>query len=156
MSEKLFQKLQNKSDACEDTIENSKTIGSSKEDGVNKGEESTSQYNMSNETLNATKETKVASDMDSDHRSPKKSDNEDGFSFSDSEEDDNDLSGFKKSQFKKVLSASDGKEWVELNENSRAQDDRREVSIRDKGSESEESSDWFTVDKFDIDNSTVV
>lgn len=156
MSERLFQKLQNKSNTNEEPIDNSKMVDSSKEDGIRKGEESTTQQNMSNESLNAIEETKVVSDMDSDHRSPKKSDNEDGFSFSELEDDENDLSGFKKSQFKKVLSTSDGKEWVELNENSGAQDDQRKVSIRDKGSESEESNDWFTVDKFDIDNSTVV
>ncbi|CAA2960468.1 Hypothetical predicted protein, partial [Olea europaea subsp. europaea] len=61
------------SNAPHKTFENSKTDDSSKEDRVEEG----------------------VSYADYDHKSPKKSKNEDEFSFSDMKDDNNDLSGFK-------------------------------------------------------------
>ncbi|OIS96955.1 hypothetical protein A4A49_14734 [Nicotiana attenuata] len=84
---------------------------------------------------------------------------EDDVSFSDLEDDDTDLSdrlqGSKPTHRKKVSSSSESHEWIQLNENSKAQGSQQKAgqSIhRDKDSEGEESNDWLTVDDIDSDS----
>ncbi|KAI3790303.1 hypothetical protein L2E82_03252 [Cichorium intybus] len=71
---------------------------------------------------------------------------EDDLSFSDLEDEDNDLSGrfsgIRQTQSRRVSSASETSDWVRLNE---------QKTSRSRHSESEESSDWQTVGVGDVD-----
>ncbi|CAA3001763.1 Hypothetical predicted protein [Olea europaea subsp. europaea] len=133
MRETILHMLQNKR-AFEDS--------DSSEEDIEGVEESTIEHNVFDEALNV---RQIVTNVDYDDSSLKESKNWDEFSFSDVEDDDNDLSRSTPSQIKKVLSTADAKEWIEVNENSESQ-------IRDKELECEELDDWVTINYSDIDN----
>lgn len=133
MRETILHMLQNKR-AFEDS--------DSSEEDIEGVEESTIEHNVFDEALNV---RQIVTNVDYDDSSLKESKNWDEFSFSDVEDDDNDLSRSTPSQIKKVLSTADAKEWVEVNENSESQ-------IRDKELECEALDDWVTINDSDIDN----
>ncbi|KAL3840752.1 hypothetical protein ACJIZ3_025343 [Penstemon smallii] len=137
--ETLLKKLQNKTEEASENRESSS----------DSDEESTSQNKDASETaVNTTKsghqsEEEVGTSTSVD--APKQSENED-VSFSDLEDDENDLSGVKGSKHDKVTRGG-AHEWVQLNEASAMK------QRRDKESEGEESpNDWLTVDDADFDS----
>ncbi|CAL5339451.1 unnamed protein product [Camellia sinensis] len=92
----------------------------------------------------------------------KQPETEEDVSFSDLEDDDNDLSGrlssrFKPSGHERVASPNGSNEWVRLNESSGTRDSGLKnmgSTSREKDSEGEDSNDWLTVD--DVDSDSVV
>ncbi|CAL5400436.1 unnamed protein product [Camellia sinensis] len=92
----------------------------------------------------------------------KQPETEEDVSFSDLEDDDNDLSGRLSSRFKpagheRVASPNGSNEWVRLNESSGTRDSGLKnmgSTSREKDSEGEDSNDWLTVD--DVDSDSVV
>lgn len=87
----------------------------------------------------------------------KRLENEDDVSFSDLEDDDNDLSrrlsGLRLKNDIRVSSPNGSNEWVTLNENCEIHGQHRtgQSTSRERDSEGEESNDWLTVD-FDSDS----
>lgn len=87
----------------------------------------------------------------------KRLENEDDVSFSDLEDDDNDLSrrlsGLRLKDDIRVSSPNGSNEWVKLNENCEIHGQQRtgQSTSRERDSEGEESNDWLTVD-FDSDS----
>lgn len=82
----------------------------------------------------------------------KQLDNEDDVSFSDLEDDDNDISlGLKRDT--RAPSPDGSSEWINLKENHNTHGQRRPgaSASRERDSEGEESNDWLTVD-FDSDS----
>ncbi|XP_021741783.1 putative uncharacterized protein DDB_G0289963 [Chenopodium quinoa] len=86
---------------------------------------------------------------------PKQFQSEDDVSFSDLEDDDNDLpnrlSSSGPSQSKGTSSPEGSNEWVRLNENVevRGSEVKGHSTLRDRDSEGEDSTGWLTVDDFD-------
>uniref|UniRef100_A0A803LH55 BSD domain-containing protein n=1 Tax=Chenopodium quinoa TaxID=63459 RepID=A0A803LH55_CHEQI len=86
---------------------------------------------------------------------PKQFQSEDDVSFSDLEDDDNDLpnriSSSEPSQSKGTSSPEGSNEWVRLNKNveARGSEVKGHSSLRDRDSEGEDSTGWLTVDDFD-------
>uniref|UniRef100_A0A3Q7I0S4 BSD domain-containing protein n=1 Tax=Solanum lycopersicum TaxID=4081 RepID=A0A3Q7I0S4_SOLLC len=171
--ETLLQQLQSKKDPQPQESKDSETVDASEKDvkisGQHASESKLEEKNISEETAN------VSQDKDSFHDEKRQEQledekskgtisyadkNEDDVSFSDLEDDDTDLSdsrllGSKPTHRKKVSSSSESHEWIQLNENSKAQGSQQKTgqSIhRDKDSEGEESSDWLTVDDVDSDS----
>ncbi|PHT75548.1 hypothetical protein T459_19070 [Capsicum annuum] len=169
--ETLLQQLQSKKDSQPEASKDSETVDASEKDveisGQQVSESKLEEKNIS-ETANASQ------DKDSLHGEKRQEPldeektknttsyadkNEDDVSFSDLEDDDTDLSdrlqGSKPPHRKKVSSSSESHEWIQLNENSKAQGSQQKAgqSIhRDKDSEGDESSDWLTVDDIDSDS----
>ncbi|XP_015083020.1 uncharacterized protein LOC107026534 [Solanum pennellii] len=172
--ETLLQQLQSKKDPQPEESKDSETVDASEKDVKISGQHASEskkleEKNISEETAN------VSQDKDSFHDEKRQEQledektkgtisyadkNEDDVSFSDLEDDDTDLSdsrllGSKPTHRKKVSSSSESHEWIQLNENSKAQGSQQKTgqSIhRDKDSEGEESSDWLTVDDVDSDS----
>ncbi|KAH0654310.1 hypothetical protein KY289_031988 [Solanum tuberosum] len=171
--ETLLQQLQNKKDPQPEESKDSEIVDASEMDakvsGQQRSDSKLEEKNISVETANASQ------DKDSLHDKKRQEQlegektknttsyadkNEDDVSFSDLEDDDTDLSdsrlqGSKPTHRKKVSSSSESHEWVQLNENSKAQGSQQKAgqSIhRDKDSEGEDSSDWLTVDDVDSDS----
>ncbi|GFY99709.1 hypothetical protein Acr_13g0011090 [Actinidia rufa] len=90
--------------------------------------------------------------------------NEEDVSFSDLEDDDNDLSvrlsRLKPTEDERVPSQIRSSKWVRLNENSgtKGGDGQKagQSTSREKDSEGEESNDWLTVDENDFDSLAAV
>uniref|UniRef100_A0A5B6ZQH1 BSD domain-containing protein n=1 Tax=Davidia involucrata TaxID=16924 RepID=A0A5B6ZQH1_DAVIN len=89
----------------------------------------------------------------------KQPENEEDVSFSDLDDDDNDLSGrlsgFRLAKDNRVSSPNGSNEWVQLNENSGTQGGQQkagQLASREKDSEGEESNEWLTVDDIDLDS----
>ncbi|KAM3360602.1 stress response protein NST1 [Capsicum galapagoense] len=169
--ETLLLQLQSKKDSQPEASKDSETVDASEKDveisGQQVSESKLEEKNIS-ETANASQ------DKDSLHGEKRQEPldeektknttsyadkNEDDVSFSDLEDDDTDLSdrlqGSKPPHRKKVSSSSESHEWIQLNENSKAQGSQQKAgqSIhRDKDSEGDESSDWLTVDDIDSDS----
>ncbi|KVH93745.1 hypothetical protein Ccrd_004205 [Cynara cardunculus var. scolymus] len=76
---------------------------------------------------------------------------EDDVSFSDLEDEDNDLSGrlsgIRQTQSSNLSSASESGDWIRLNE---TQGGERKARTHERRSESEGSSDWLTVEDVDL------
>ncbi|XP_057514370.1 uncharacterized protein LOC130796096 [Actinidia eriantha] len=180
--EVLLQKLGNRRNEPVETSEVSQTINLSQE-GVKadngQGEGSLSRaYEVSTETPSAepgvkseihpndTKEHSEKEEVDactsSDTQKPPE--NEEDVSFSDLDDDDNDLSGtlsrLKPTEDERALSLIGFSECVRLNENSGTQggDGQKagQPTFREKDSEGEESNDWLTVDENDFDSLAAV
>ncbi|KAK4713055.1 hypothetical protein R3W88_018962 [Solanum pinnatisectum] len=170
--ETLLQQLQSKKDPQPEESKDSETVDASEKDakvsGQHASESKLEEKNISEETAN------VSQDKDSLHDEKRQEQledektkstisyadkNEDDVSFSDLEDDDTDLldrlQGSKPTHKKKVSSSSESHEWIQLNENSKAQGSQQKTgqsNHRDKDSEGEESSDWLTVDDVDSDS----
>ncbi|PSS08400.1 Biorientation of chromosomes in cell division protein [Actinidia chinensis var. chinensis] len=179
--EVLLQKLGNRRNEPVETSEVSQTINLSQE-GVKadngQGEGSLSlAYEVSTETPSAepgakseihpndTKERSEKEEVDACTSSgtQKPPENEEDVSFSDLDDDDNDLSGrlsrLKPTDDERAPSLIGSSEWVRLNENSGTQGGDGQKAgqpIREKDSEGEESNDWLTVDKNDFDSLAAV
>ncbi|KAK4369954.1 hypothetical protein RND71_009429 [Anisodus tanguticus] len=172
--ETLLQQLQSKKDPQPEAVDASETVDASEKD-VKVSEQQASESkleekNISAETANASQDKdRLHGDKPQQQLEDEKTKtttsyadkNEDDVSFSDLEDDDTDLSdrlqGSKPTHRKKVSSSSESHEWIQLNENSRAQGSQQKTgqSIhRDKDSEGEESNDWLTVDDIDSDSLT--
>lgn len=170
--ETLLQQLQSKKDPQPETSKDSQAVDASEKDvkvsGVQGSESKLEEKNISADTANASqdkdslygeKRQEQLEDEKTKNTTSYADKNEDDVSFSDLEDDDTDLSdrlqGSKPTHRKKVSSSSESHEWIQLNENSRAQGSQQKAgqSIhRDKDSEGEESSDWLTVDDVDSDS----
>ncbi|KAJ8559915.1 hypothetical protein K7X08_003973 [Anisodus acutangulus] len=170
--ETLLQQLQSKKDPQPEASKDSETVDASEKD-VKVSEQQASESkleekNISAETANASQDKdrlhgeKPQQQLEAEKTKTTTSyadKNEDDVSFSDLEDDDTDLSdrlqGSKPTHRKKVSSSSESHEWIQLNDNSRAQGSQQKAgqSIhRDKDSEGEESNDWLTVDDIDSDS----
>ncbi|CAN4103539.1 unnamed protein product [Withania somnifera] len=169
--ETLLQQLQSKKDPQPEASEDSQTVDASEKDvkvtGAQGSESKLVEKNISAETANPSQDKDSShgeklqeklEDEKTNNTTSYADKNEDDVSFSDLEDDDTDLSDRPKgsnAHSKKVSSSSESHEWIQLNENSRAQDSQQKAgqSIhRDKDSEGEESSDWLTVDDIDSDS----
>ncbi|MCD9639734.1 hypothetical protein HAX54_024455 [Datura stramonium] len=171
--ETLLQQLQSKKDPQPEASKDSETtVDASEKDvtvsGQQGSESKLEEKTISVETANASqdkdglhdeKRQQQLEDEKTKNTTSYADKNEDDVSFSDLEDDDTDLSdrlqGSKPTHRKKVSSSSESHEWIQLNENSRAQGSQHKAgqSIhRDKDSEGEESSDWLTVDDIDSDS----
>lgn len=159
--ETLLKKLQNKTDVDQETSENPESSDIN-DSGMGYSMAPSQNKDASAETVNLTKQSEIANETESGHQSEevdtypsidtqKQSENEEDVSFSDLEDNDNDLSD--KLSAPKV-STSD-KAWVQLNENSKSQGAEQKAdqyALRDKESEGEDSNEWLTVDDTDFDN----
>ncbi|KAL3535900.1 hypothetical protein ACH5RR_004361 [Cinchona calisaya] len=173
--ETLLQKLQNKRNAQVETSGISETVNTSsvsQEISVTKEDESLpEQKDVSAETADTTGDSEIETvktkerfeDEDAGQgkslNGQKHSENVDDVSFSDLEDDGNDLSerltGIRRTQSGRGSSASESNEWVRLTENSEAQGGQNNSGFstkRGKDSEGEESNDWLAVDDIDLDN----
>ncbi|XP_016459267.1 uncharacterized protein LOC107782840 [Nicotiana tabacum] len=171
--ETLLQQLQSKKTPQPEASKELETVDASEKDvkvsGQQQGSESKlEEKNISAETANASQDKdslqgkKPQQQLEDEKTKTTTSfadKDEDDVSFSDLEDDDTDLSdrlqGSKPTHRKKVSSSSESHEWIQLNENSKAQGSQQKAgqSIhRDKDSEGEESSDWLTVDDIDSDS----
>ncbi|KAI3473808.1 hypothetical protein Pfo_031387 [Paulownia fortunei] len=162
--ETLLKKLQNKTDVDQQTSENPESSDTNKDIGKGyskEGGESAAQ-DVSAETVNPSKQKDIVNETESDHHSEevdtctsidprRQSENEEDVSFSDLEDDDNDLSD----KLSGAKASKSEKAWVQLNENSGAQGAKQKAdqyALRERESEGEESNDWLTVDDDDFDN----
>ncbi|KAL3532294.1 hypothetical protein ACH5RR_005815 [Cinchona calisaya] len=169
--ETLLQKLQNKSTQVE-TSGNSEAVDTpavGHEIGATQGEERLSEQKDIAAGEREVETGKTGGKLEDKHAGQGKSldhqklsKNEDDVSFSDLEDDDNDLSdrvsGFRSTQSGRGSSASESNEWVRLTENSEVQGAQNKSglsTIRGKDSEGEESSDWLAVDDIDLDSLAV-
>lgn len=173
--ETLLLKLENKSNALAVASGVSETVNTpalgQEMSAIQEDKGLPEQKDVSAETANSTKEREVETGKngmrlrDEDAGLPKSLDgqkhpqNEDDVSFSDLEDDDNDLSdkvsGSRRTQSGRGSSASESSEWVRLTENPGAQSGQNNPGLstrRGKGSEGEESNDWLTVDDIDLDS----
>ncbi|XP_019255778.1 PREDICTED: probable serine/threonine-protein kinase kinX isoform X2 [Nicotiana attenuata] len=171
--ETLLQQLQSKKNPQPEASKESETVDASEKDvkvsGQQQGSESKlEEKNISADTANASQDKdslhgeKPQQQLEDEKTKTTTSfadKDEDDVSFSDLEDDDTDLSdrlqGSKPTHRKKVSSSSESHEWIQLNENSKAQGSQQKAgqSIhRDKDSEGEESNDWLTVDDIDSDS----
>ncbi|KAK4375598.1 hypothetical protein RND71_006275 [Anisodus tanguticus] len=170
--ETLLQQLQSKNDPQPEASKDSETVDASEKDvkvlEQQASESKLEEKNISAETANASQDKdrlhgeKPQQQLEDEKTKTTTSyadKNEDDVSFSDLEDDDTDLSdrlqGSKPTHRKKVSSSSESHEWIQLNDNSRAQGSQQKAgqSIhRDKDSEGEESNDWLTVDDIDSDS----
>lgn len=158
--ETLLNKLQNKKNEDQETSENSESSDTNKDNEENSKGPS-QQKDESVETESITKQPEIGDETESSHLSKEddthpsndtqnQSENEEDVSFSDLEDDDNELPD-KVSAPK--LSTSN-KNWVELGE---AKEKADEDGLKDKDSEGEDSSnDWLTVDDTDFDSLAAV
>lgn len=161
----LLQKLQNKRNSMSETSENSFAVETSKESikvSEKQEENIPSQEKEVTEIVKATERLEIADEKenadqwlketDTDGEN-KKVEHEEDVSFSDLEDDDNELSsrlsGSRKAQeITRVPSSSD---WVQLNDGSDAQggsQKARQSISREKDSDGE-SNEWLKVDDFD-------
>ncbi|XP_073289674.1 uncharacterized protein [Primulina huaijiensis] len=167
--ETLLKKLQNKSNTMQETSENHSENSETNRDvdhgHVSEGDESDTQHkSTSSEIVSAKKpmdntapESNISEEEKGSRTSVdarKQSENED-ISFSDLEDDDNDLS--EKNLGSRVLNDDKGEanEWIQLNENMGGRGAKKKAghsALRDKESESEDSNDWLAVDDNDFDN----
>ncbi|KAH0649879.1 hypothetical protein KY284_029791 [Solanum tuberosum] len=171
--ETLLQQLQSKKDPQPGESKDSEIVDASEMDVKVSGQQGSDskleEKNISVETANASqdkdslhdeKRQEQLEDEKTKNTTSYADKNEDDVSFSDLEDDDTDLSdsrlqGSKPTHRKKVSSSSESHEWIQLNENSKAQGSQQKAgqSIhRDKDSEGEDSSDWLTVDDVDSDS----
>ncbi|KAK1550232.1 hypothetical protein Q3G72_015886 [Acer saccharum] len=147
----LLQKLQNKRD---EQVETSNTPIASSQEGkeVTKIVNATQGLEIDDEEENT---EQWLEEEDTDTGIPVNSQKtiaheEDDVSFSDLEDDDNDLPR-RSAEDNKTTSPSGSNDWVKLNEGSENRSDKekaRQSVSRDKDSEGE-SSDWLAVDEFD-------
>uniref|UniRef100_A0A5B6ZTE5 Putative BSD domain-containing protein n=1 Tax=Davidia involucrata TaxID=16924 RepID=A0A5B6ZTE5_DAVIN len=173
----LLQKLQNKRNA---RVEASEIVNSSQEgDKVNYTQGNSSTSHGKQVSAEAVKSAQGIENDDHENTeqwldeedvntctaadAQKQPENEEDVSFSDLEDDDNDLSGrlsgSRLALDNMVSSPSGSNEWVRLNENSGTQGGRQKAgrtNSREKDSEGEESNDWLTVDDLDLDSLTTV
>lgn len=110
-----------------------------------------------NEKINDAKDSKDK-DVGTDSFAEVKQSEEDS-SYSDIESDDNYLSGkqpgYRQSE---IPSCSESSDWVKLNRSFGIEGDKQKTvpsSSREKGSESEESNEWLTIDDSDLDRPAV-
>ncbi|CAN4113054.1 unnamed protein product [Withania somnifera] len=170
--ETLLQQLQSKKDPQPEASKDSEAVDASEKDvkvsGWRGSESKLEEKDIKAETANASqdkdslhgeKRQEQLEDEKIKNKTSYADKNEDDVSFSDLEDDDTDLSdrlqGSKPTHRKKVSSSSESHEWIQLNENSRAQGSQQKAGKlihRDKDSEGEESSDWLTVDDIDSDS----
>lgn len=113
-----------------------------------------------NEMINYAEDSKefVDKDVGTDSFAEVKQSKEDS-SFSDIESDDNYLSGkqpgYRQSE---TPSCSESSDWVELNESFGILGDKQKTvpsTSKERGSESEESNEWLTIDDSDLDRPAV-
>lgn len=113
-----------------------------------------------NEKINYAEDSKEFEDKDvgTDSFSEVKQPEEDS-PFSDIESDDNYLSGkqpgYRQSE---IPSCAESSDWVELNRSFGIEGHKQKTvpsSSREKGSESEESNEWLTIDDSDLDHPAV-
>ncbi|XP_009785630.1 uncharacterized protein LOC107815223 [Nicotiana tabacum] len=171
--ETLLQQLQSKKTPQPEASKESETVDASEKDvkvsGQQQGSESKlEEKNISAETANASQDKdslhgeKPQQQLEDEKTKTTTSfadKDEEDVSFSDLEDDDTDLSdrlqGSKPTHRKRVSSSSESHEWIQLNENSKAQGSQQKAGqsiLRDKDSEGEESNDWLTVDDIDSDS----
>ncbi|XP_060172019.1 uncharacterized protein LOC132603130 isoform X1 [Lycium barbarum] len=167
--ETLLQQLQSKKDPQPEASKDSEIVDASEKDvevsGQQASESKLEEKNIPAETANTSKDKdslnvekpqQQLEDEKTKNTTSYADKNEDDVSFSDLEDDDTDLSdrlqGSKPTHRKKVSSSSESHEWIQLNENSRAQGSQQKAGQliqRDKDSEGE---DWLTVDDIDSDS----
>lgn len=156
-----MKKLQNKPDTDQDqetaiSVDSSDTKEENGKEQSTEAGETTSQHK---DVINPTNHRDVIIETESVHHSEevdrctttdpqRQSENEEDVSFSDLEDDDNELSH---KQSGPEVSKGD-KVWVQLNESSEAKQKADQSPLRDKESEGEDSNDWLTVDDTDFDN----
>ncbi|XP_057968233.1 uncharacterized protein LOC131157842 [Malania oleifera] len=174
----LLQNLKNKSYAQVESNENKTAIasadGDQHRDRDRQGESSPSQgKKILADTINAMREIHIEEHESTDQwlkeggidRSTSVSARkplEEDMSFSDLEDDDDDLSrrlsGSRPGENIRSPSPNGSSEWVQLNDNSKTQGgcQKASPSSHDRDSEGEESNDWLTIDDFDSDSSAAV
>ncbi|KAK3213149.1 hypothetical protein Dsin_017855 [Dipteronia sinensis] len=146
----LLQKLQNKRD---EQVETSNTPNASSQEGKEVTEIVNATQSLEIDDVENTE--RWLEEEDTDTGIPVNSQKtiaheEDDVSFSDLEDDDNDLPR-RSAEDNKTTSPSGSNDWVKLNEGSENRGDKekaRQSVSRDKDSEGE-SSDWLAVDEFD-------
>lgn len=163
------EKLQKKNNAPVETSEASETVKTFQEggkDNISEANKSSSHGNeVPTEVVNAAKCSEMGYHVNTKWFKERGVDrcasgeaqkqSEDDLSFSDLEDDDNDLlgkrPGFRREEIKQVPSCSESNEWVQLNENLGGQHKAVQSTSGEKDSESGESYDWLTIDDLDLD-----
>ncbi|KAM1809166.1 hypothetical protein ACFX15_025491 [Malus domestica] len=166
----LLHKLHNKRNTREDAPEKSILVSPKNhiQDGKTQGEGSSSQEKeASTEILNTTERLKTDDEEGTEQWSEgasissgtfvdgqRKHEPEDDISFSDLEDEENDVSsrqsGLRQGPYARECSPNGSNDWVQLNRSSENEGGRQKAGrSKGKDSEGEDSSDWLAVDEYD-------
>ncbi|KAM2843457.1 hypothetical protein COP1_026165 [Malus domestica] len=166
----LLHKLHNKRNTREDAPEKSILVSPKNhiQDGKTQGEGSSSQEKeASTEILNTTERLKTDDEEGTEQWSEgasissgtfvdgqRKHEPEDDISFSDLEDEENDVSsrqsGLRQGPYARACSPNGSNDWVQLNRSSENEGGRQKAGrSKGKDSEGEDSSDWLAVDEYD-------
>nr|XP_017178767.2 uncharacterized protein LOC103400072 isoform X1 [Malus domestica] len=166
----LLHKLQNKTNTQEDAPEKSILVSPKRhiQDGKTRGEEVSSQEKEAlTEIVNIAERLKTDDKEGTEQWSEgasissgtlvdgqRKHEPEDDISFSDLEDDENDLSsrqsGLRQGRDARACSPNGSNDWVQLNQSSETEGGQKKAGrSKGKDSEGEDSSDWFAVDEYD-------
>ncbi|XP_068331647.1 uncharacterized protein [Pyrus communis] len=166
----LLHKLQNKRNTQENAPEKSILVSPKRhiQDGKTRGEEVSSQEKEAlTEIVNMAERLKTDDEEGTEQWSEgasissgtlvdgqRKHEPEDDISFSDLEDDENDLSsrqsGLRQGPDARACSPNGSNDWVRLNRSSETEGGQKKAGrSKGKDSEGEDSSDWFAVDEYD-------